>query len=366
MKGAFVGLLLYGLVAASTAAAQVRVSDLSVGEDPRGKVELVLCSFNLNNYGSYTDVKLRTRMKPEDHAARETAIVRRIVRSDCDVIAVQEVLGKTELAAEEALATLALRLRKATNRIFEVQVGPSNDSRARVGYIIATDRARILNRVSYVNVELPKIDPKQRQRLFTRGPLEIQLQVFSSDDAYAKKVTLVNFHFKSQSTRGGLDPSGLHFEPYRMEMSEALRRIVEVRHADALQNGETVLALLGDRNSHKDSASARILEGTLRLSDFKNEGACRLSGRGTPLCKPGTARPQTIFSVLTTNPLTRGLKGTIRYDGVYSWIDDILMPAESLPFAWNTHELEGEYSSGVVYEPEEASDHALIWVKLNW
>jgi hypothetical protein len=217
-----------------------------------------------------------------------------------------------------------------------------------------------------VNVELPKLDPKQRQRLFARGPFELQLQVQSADETYSKKITLVNFHFKSQSTRGGLDPAGLHFEPYRMEMSEALRRIVEVRHADSLKNGETVLLLLGDRNSHRDSASARILEGTLRLSDFKNDGACRLSSRGTPLCRPGTGRPQELFSVLTTNPLTRGLKGTIRYDGVYSWIDDILLPAESLPFAWETPDVEGQYSSGVVYEPENASDHALIWVSLNW
>ena len=42
------------------------------------------------------------------------------------------------------------------------------------------------------------------------------------------------------------------------------------------------------------------------------------------------------------------------------------MPAESLPFAWKTAFSEGEYDSGVIYTPKNASDHALVYVKLNW
>ena len=150
------------------------------------------------------------------------------------------------------------------------------------------------------------------------------------------------------------------------EAQSALRRIIEVRHAEALKNGESLLVLAGDRNSNKDSASARILEGTLKLKDFQKNGACRLSSRGVPLCMPGTARPQRFFSVLTGNPKTMGLKGTIKYQGIYSWIDDVILPAESLAFAWDGPQTEGVYDSGVEYEPEYASDHALIWVGLNW
>ena len=345
---------------------QVRVADLTVGDDPRGEEELKLCSFNLNNFGSYKDVKLRIRLEPEEYLDKVNAITKRIVRAKCDVVAMQEILGKTEVIAEEALQALVEKLRRATNRIYEVRVGPSNDSRARVGYLVATDRAKVVNRVSYAKVELPKIDPKQRVRLFARGPLELELLVYARDGSYPKKVTLINFHFKSKSTKGGLDPSGLDFEPYRMEMAEALRRIVEVRHAEALKNGESLVVLLGDRNSHKDAASARILEGALKLKDFQRNGDCRLSSRGVPLCKPKTAKPQRFFSVLTANPKTKGLKGTMKYQGVYSWIDDIILPAESLPFAWDGPQTEGTYDTGVEYEPEYASDHALIWVSLNW
>jgi hypothetical protein len=47
-------------------------------------------------------------------------------------------------------------------------------------------------------------------------------------------------------------------------------------------------------------------------------------------------------------------------------LDDILMPAESLPFAWDEAATEGVFDSGVVYEESDASDHAMVYVRLNW
>ncbi len=350
-----------------SATAQTRTADLDVSGDSRGAPELVICSQNLDNYGTYADTRAReSNMSQKQYEAKEAALVQRFLEAECDVIAVQEVLGKTEELAELALGRLALELRKRTNRNFEARVGPSNDPKARVGFLIANDRARVLNRVSYVNVELPKINEKQKQRFFSRGPLELQLEVQPRGESFVKTVTLITFHFKSKASMGGQDPTGLEFEPYRMEMSDALRRIVNSRHDKALAAGETILVLLGDRNSNFDSASARILEGSLFLSDFQGSAPCRLSKRGVPLCHPKTAKPQRLFSVLTMNPETKNLPGSIRYKGIYSWIDDIILPSESLPFAWKEANKEGTYASGVVYEPTEASDHALVWTKLNW
>ena len=124
--------------------------------------------------------------------------------------------------------------------------------------------------------------------------------------------------------------------------------------------------LLGDRNSNFDVASARILDGTLNLSNFQADGSCRLSKRGVPLCKSGASMPQRLFSVLTSNRSVFVLPGTFSYKGEYSWLDEILMPAESLPFAWKSPFVESQYDSGVVYSPKDASDHALVYVRLNW
>ena len=355
------------LLGANAAWAQPYSSDLSPGRDPRGRAELVVCSQNLDNYGSYTDMKRRNvELSLTAYRQKETALVVRIVEAGCDALALQEVLGATEQASKEALAHLARKLAARTGRSYQVVVGPSNDPFIRPGFIIAMDRAEIVNKVSYVNAELPKITAEERQRYFSRGPLELQLRVKPFDDEEVKTVSLINFHFKSRSMRGGRDPSGLEWEPFRMAMAEGLRRIVDARMKEPLSSGESILVLLGDRNSNFDTATARILEGILTLKDFQGEAPCRLSKRGVPLCKAGTAEAQRYFSVLLGDPATRRLQGTIQYGKVYSWFDDIIMPAESLPYAWLDYAKAGSYACGVIYRPRAASDHALVWARLNW
>ena len=107
--------------------------------------------------------------------------------------------------------------------------------------------------------------------------------------------------------------------------------------------------------------------GVVRLKHFQGtEPLCRLSKRGVPICQGGIPAAQELFSVLTGDPQTKLLPGTIKYKNVYSWYDDIIMPLESLPFAWSGPASTGDYDTGVVYEPKWASDHALVWVRLNW
>ena len=335
-------------------------------QDPRGEPDLTVCSQNLKMYGAYEAVRDRFKgYTPEDHQIRERELVQRFVNGGCDVIAVQEVVGRTSDIARQALETLAARMLKVTNRAFDVRVGVPAEGGLAVGFLVAKDRAAIANTVVYAKVELPKLVPKQKPRLFSRSPVEIQLVVDSRDTKVSKTISLVNFHLKSK--RGGADdPTGLEFETYRMEMAEALRRIVERRHRGSFASGEQILLLMGDRNSHFDVASAKILEGTLALTSFQEEAPCRLSKRGVPLCKVGEALPQRLFSVLTTNHKLASLPGTFTYKQEHSWLDDILAPAETLPYAWESSASEGAYDSGVVYSPKEASDHALVYVRLNW
>jgi hypothetical protein len=274
-------------------------------------------------------------------------------------------MGRNQEAVDAGLQELADKLRKSTNRFFRIRSAPPAEGGMTLGFLVAEDRAAIVNTLSYAKIELPKLVAKQKPRLFPRTPLEIQLIANSRESNLAKPISIVNFHFKSK--RGGEDdPTGLEWETYRMEMSEAIRRIVERRHKQAFASGDSILMLVGDRNSNFDVASARILDGTLNLSSFQADGGCRLSKRGVPLCKSGASLPRRLFSVLTSNKSAFILPGTFSYKGEYSWLDEILMPAESLPFAWKSAFLESQYDSGVVYSPKDASDHALVYVKLNW
>lgn len=339
---------------------------LTVGEDPRGPSDLTVCSQNLKMYGTYATIKVRNpSYTPSAHAEKIAALVERFDAANCDVIALQEVMGEKEADAKVALDELAKQLGKRDNRVFVSRVAPPAEGGMTLGYLVAEDRATILSAVSYAKVELPKLTEKQRPRLFLRTPMELQLSVASRNGREVKTISLINFHFKSK--RGAAaDPTGLEWETYRMEMAEALRRIIDARHKQSFASSDSLLLVLGDRNGNYDVASARILEGSLVLQSFRKDGDCRLSKRGVPICKNETTLPQRLFSVFARNERVHSLPGTFSYEGEYSWLDDILMPAESLPFAWKSPFREAEYDSGVVYAPKSASDHALVYVKLNW
>ena len=350
----------------NTLIAQSRSHTLDAVLDPRGASEVTVCSQNLANYGQLADVIRRTPgMSAERLADKEDALVQRFVSAKCDIIAVQEVLGRDEEVSQKALQKLATRLHFASNRTWDVITGPSNDPTLRNGYLYAKDRAEFGTKVSYSRVELPKLLDKDKPKLFVRGPLEVQFTVRGQGEALPKTVVLVNYHFKSK--RGGAgDPAQLEWETYRMQMAEALRRIVSNRHKRALESGDSVLILLGDRNSNFDAASAKLLDGTLSFGFFQGDAVCRLSKRGVPLCQAGYAKPPLLFSVLTTDPQTKLLSGTHRYKKEYSWLDEILISQPALPAAWERFDSTGDYASGVVYEPRDASDHALVWTRLNW
>ncbi|MEY4667985.1 MAG: Endonuclease/Exonuclease/phosphatase family [Pseudomonadota bacterium] len=336
------------------------------GEDPRGPSDLTACSQNLKMYGTFNTLKVRNpAYTRQEHAEKIAALVERFDAVNCDVIALQEVMGEKEADAKTALDELAVALGKKDNRVFSSRVAPPGEGGMTLGFLVANDRASILNATSYAKVELPKLAEKQRPRLFLRTPMELQISVPSRNDQELKTISLVNLHFKSK--RGAAsDPTGLEWETYRMEMAEALRRIIDHRHKQAFASSDSLLLVMGDRNGNYDVASARILEGSLVLQQFRTDGACRLSKRGVPICKTGTNLPQRLFSVFARNERVHSLPGTFSFEGEYSWLDDILMPAESLPFAWKSAYSEGEYDSGVVYAPKSASDHALVYVKLNW
>ncbi len=346
--------------------AEIRTNITDVTHDPRGEFELTVCSQNLQNYGRLKDAA--RRIKGLDEAGlleKRSDLVRRFHEAGCDVIALQELIGGNEQYAKESLEELVAMLQYRTNRWFDIYLSPSNDKALRLGYLVARDTATLRGMTSYRAVELPKISETQKPRLFSRGPFEIRLQVNGKDGASSRLVKLVTFHFKSRAFNSQ-DGAELEWETYRMEMAEALRTIVLNRHQSSLEGDGSLVILLGDRNSHFDTASAKILSGELTLRSFQGTAPCRLSKRGVPLCKPGNANPPTFTSVLTTDPEVKQTAGSYLYEKTFSWLDDILIPTSQLPFAFSKDGIEGNYESGVISKHEKASDHSLVYVRLNW
>jgi hypothetical protein len=327
----------------------------NVVDDHIGKVpQLTICSQNLKNYSSL----------PGPRTDKETALIKRFLQVSCDVIAAQEVIGSDEAKATNNLERLAVLLKASSGREFVVKAGELNDASQRVGFLVATDRAEVVNTVTYRKLLLPKLDEAQKPRVFVRAPLEIQISVKGRNDSIDKQISLVNFHFKSKSN-GKDDPALLQWETYRMEMAEGLRRIIISRYGKSILEGQPVI-LIGDRNSHFDTASAKILEGTLTLDNFKGQAGCRLNKRGAPLCQSDIQKPIEFLSVITSDPETSKLPGTFKYNKTYSFLDDILVPPRSAGFFRENSAVEGNYDSGIVYDHQDASDHAMIYSRMYW
>ncbi len=337
---------------------------LAQSEEPRGKIELTLCSQNLENFGLEKDsLAADPKLGAIGYKQKVSGLVERFKVAGCDVIAVQEILGKKEEDAKAALDFLAAVMRSQIQRPFEARVSPAGDGRTRVGYIVALDRASIENLVSYGRIELPKLDPQEKTSIFERVPLEIQLEVKGQGDAPNKIVTLINFHLKSKAGASA-DPTALEYETVRMQMAEAISRIIDIRHSQNLD--DNILAIMGDRNTDSQMAAAKILDGSLALMDFQKDGACRLSKKGLPICQTEKRRPQKLFSPLTSDRHTSGVAGTYFYKEEASWIDDILLTSTGLKFARVSIFEDDDFDTGTISNPKIASDHSLVFVRLNW
>ena len=346
-------------VGSLSAYAEIRTNITDVTHDRRGKFDITICSQNLQNYGRLKDAA--RRVKGLDQAGlfeKRSDLVRRFHDARCDVIALQELIGANEEYAKQALKELVEMLQYRTNRWFDIYLSPSNDKALRLGYLVAKDTATLRGMTSYRAVELPKISEMQKPRLFSRGPFEIRLQVNGKDGASSRLIKLVTFHFKSRAFNSR-DGAELEWETYRMEMAEALRTIVLNRHKSSLEGDGSLVVLLGDRNSHFDTASAKILSGELNLRSFQGTAPCRLSKRGVPLCKPGNVNPPLFTSVLTTDPEVKRTAGSYLFEKTFSWLDDILIPTAQLPFAFSKDGIEGNYESGVISKYKKASESLL-------
>ena len=353
-----------GITREISAQTRINLEAMDAVTDTR-KDSLTLCTQNLKNYGGEKPIVIKGKSHEAEPSDKEVALAKRFIAAHCDIIAVQELLGATDEKAIAAIERLAGIVSAKTKRSFAYATGDGSDNGQRNAFLVANDKATIINTVTYRKLLLPKVDDNQKPRQFARAPLELQLTVKSGEgDRSPKNISILDFHFKSKSGAQG-DPAALQWETYRMEMAEGLRRVFGDRYQRQMASNEPVI-LLGDRNSHFDTASAKILEGELTLDDFKGKARCRLSKRGSPLCQEGAQKPVTFFSVITNDPQTGSLPGTFVFNKVFSFLDEILVNPSALPMFRTLPDRDGDYDSGIISSFKDASDHALAWARLHW
>lgn len=296
-------------------------------------------------------------MTPKKLATKKRALISRFIEANCDLIAVQEILAKGEAAAAGVLEQFGRELGYAAKRNFYARVGRSNDRTLHLGFLVDSTLFQILEVRSHHRSPLPKLSKFDKVRYFSRGPLEIQVKLRSGGQK-SPPLSLFTFHFKSKSGRARPDYSGYQFETLRVRMAEGLRRLAVDR------GGSAVVILLGDRNSDHGSATDDILTGERTLEDYQIYDGCKIAKDGQSLCEKSSGRSEKFVSVLTEDPDTAHL-GSYVYRSKSSWLDDILISAEHEHLALEKEKKPRDYDSGATTRYPEASDHALVRVKLS-
>lgn len=305
-------------------------------------VTVRVCTENLERVGKASFGK-HAESTPEQTAA----LVARFQEARCDVIAVQEVYGKSKEEGAETLERLSSALSRAAGEEFKSFVGESQFDEIRNGFILRSRLGRVLQLESPDEPDLPKLVPLERSHRPTRLPLALVLDVAGA----GQQLILVNIHLKSK-VGSFKDPTGTEYETIRMESSEQARQFVKHEQQAVKHPGVTVI--LGDRNALPASASAAILSGSLRLKDFQLGGACRLNDQLEPACGERPGQPEEFVPIFTN----QSSEGSDLYHGKQEMIDAVYLDAAYFK------ERNGKIGSGIVGRFFVGSDHKLLWVDL--
>ena len=308
---------------------------------------LTLCAQNLYNLGkNFRDPEFRLQTK---------AISNRISTVDCDVVALQEVFGRSREIAERTIQVLIKTLQDEFDLTYESYIADTNHNLLRNGFLIKKDLAKNIQLDSLNTIPLLKYNVEQVDSLFERGPARLNFSYqLNSNKQYTFSIT--TFHFKSR-THGYLDKTGFYFESDRLAMAETLRNLTEVDKAD-------FVFLIGDRNSKPQTASAKVLEGALKLESFAN-GDCIITNAGYSyecqdlFLKQGNFIP--LFYSEYQDEIDQATMGTSSFNGEKRLLDEILIRRDGLNIL-NKH----DYSLGLFEEYSEASDHAMTFIKIKF
>jgi len=312
---------------------------------------VVVCSQNLNNFPSDNLTKFEQQQR---------ALVERILTAQCDVIAVQEVRGRSIDESIKNLNILGRAASIASGKLFKAYVGETNDRRIRNGFLVNEHQLVVRFTKSFAKEPVPSLQLLGPVRHFTRGPFMIFVKFKNADVLTAPGLLLTSVHFKSKAD-GWKDVTKTNYEFLRMEMAEATRELV-LREKASLQTNTTAL-ILGDLNSDSDSATAEILSGKVTLTDFSGANPCELDLLLRPNCKSEIERElQFAPLVYRESKHNEKVTGSYRYRGKLSIIDEIFIDVQSLR---NVEKKAGALRVGVTGTFGKGSDHKLIWAEIK-
>ncbi len=313
--------------------------------------KLTICSQNLHNFGAERGPAIRE--------VRATLLSERIAKAKCDIVAVQELTAKRMDHAKSVCNKLIEKLANQTNSKWECVIGDLGEGQHRLAFLFKTKNLSVTEAISHINAPIPKLSKIDKPSTFQRPPLEAVFQFKSQK--ISRRLAIFNIHLKSKSG-GEKDPTSLKWEIQRMEQAEAIRSLALNRSVKS----QIPVLIAGDRNSNFNSPTAKILTGELTLKDFSELAPCRVTSKLIPVCKRDVIKPPFFVSPIILDKSNLSIGGTFSYKKKLEFLDDILIDVKSLGLVQKHHFSLKEFNSGILFEPSEASDHALVWVRLSF
>lgn len=325
---------------------------------PRSRLRI--CSQNIQRFTERSQ-----HWSAEKQERQLEYLVTRMKRAQCDIVALQELVGPSKDESQTIANQIAGALSKRVGAPYSAIVASSNDRVLRNGMLYRADALKVEKILELHREPLPRL---QYQRgpagHYSRGPLAVLFSVTADTPERPQRYVMpVTMHFKSKS-RGYKDPTGTEYEILRMQMAEGLRSSIQM-HLREMPAG-TIPLLLGDRNSEHDSATAAVLEGALTLESFR-QGSCRVGKSARANCDDSVRpvervqRPFVGLFSLRRNE-QQSNEGTHRYRGKATLIDEILVRPGDLGLLRRTN---GSLAIGLEGEFFKGSDHKLLWAELN-
>ncbi len=362
----------------------------TLAEDPRRERELRMCSVNVANYGEFKDVKrILQKISKFKLQKLEQSLVQAITEVNCDIVALQGIIGRNRATAETALEKLSKKISKkeATYRSYLLESGHKY---ARQGFLVRSE-VEVVRTWAFTDTLLPRFEVFERTK-FPRAPSAIWLKVKKKGGELNKEggAETKEVVFLTMQLQDDLILRKAETEVMKMQLAEGIRQLVETQAND---NPQQIWVIAGDRVGLRTSPSAQILTGRLRLAEFKSEGKCRRldnvsPGESTYECGEGAHYPASLVGLLSTtttwlSPLQLRMKEE-NGEKVRSYVRkkprppvlsskdrlaqsaEIYMLPRDLQYALMEFGKFGEYAVGKKKVANQLIGSPLLWVDINW
>ena len=273
-----------------------------------GLVELRVCSLDLGGFGLQLDMKkLYGKVVASEYGTRLTAIKEALMANECQLVAIQGLIGTKYKNAVAGLS--AIRDRLNANEPQSPWQSIVAETRARssyVGFLYRNDAVDELGFKSYKDIILPGFLGFELPK-FAVGPAELTLRVKKKLGDEPKTLELISFTFNTADYGVKISVKD------SLQMAEALRRLYTNSRDSRNKKlfGDDVIVLLaGNTGSNYRSMVRRVIEGRVELDQFKEGGTCKVEEKRinkqthlVPVCNNPQGNPLLMSGLTSSKPV---------------------------------------------------------------